>query len=273
MFRSEYVNCTLAGVTEHGEPVAFIAGKHQQNFPYYTPQSKWDSVLLLIGGEAYAISDRELPGLAFELDLRAGRGTAHLRFAGPLRARDGRRTAGALHLVAAFRRFPAYHLGKPFPASWLPGLAWTPYQLQAAPGAEGRVEVAGVSRAVSRWGGQLEHGAFASLPSRRIAIAYDYVALACPAYAHVTFSTYPLDGGGPVGKALCWYLARTAATEITLEDGVLHAGNPRGAGRDLAVIRTDTVDLGLADLDRQLVSASDEGGTPLLGLREVFHRK
>jgi hypothetical protein len=59
---------------------------------------------------------------------------------------------------------------------------------------------------------------------------------------------------------------------ITLADGALQQGNGRGADRDrVQVILSDTVHLGPADLDRQLVSSTDADGTPLLGLREIFH--
>ena len=39
------------------------------------------------------------------------------------------------------------------------------------------------------------------------------------------------------------------------------------------VIVSDKVDLGFADLDRQLIKATDSGGRPAYGLREIFTAK
>src|SRR5215468_1981003 len=155
------------------------------------------------------------------------------------------------------------------------GMAWTPYQLT---GERGRVRVDGTELALDGICGVCERGQLTNLRAPAFAIAYDYVAVACPGddgYGLIDFTSHALHSDSVLGRALDWYLRKSASVLLTIEPGKLTDGNPRGVDippqDDPAVLRFENaVDLGPAVVRRQMIETRDRAGRVLYGLREIF---
>jgi hypothetical protein len=265
-----YTNLTLAGSLVGGGPLALVAGTHGPNFPYFHPASQWDSVLLLAGHDPYAISAREIEGLSFNVDDGSGQRDGHIEFEGVVHDAAGRSVEVEVSLPVKSTGFRTFQLGRPLGIRFLPGATWRPFHLGAAPG--GYVVIDGHRHEVEGFQGHLETGRLRTPRGERFAVVYDYVALASEAYAYVSFVIRPLRPVGVFARVLAAILARFATTELTFVDGNLFEGDARGAsGSQLNVLISDTIDVGPADLNRQLVRGTDTAGTTQHGLREVFH--
>ena len=293
-YRSEYVNVTLAGRTREGEPFAVALGKHGPSFPFFTPESEWDHVLVMVDGSGWAASARDLPALAITsgdspskpiADTQRGEATARIAFAGRARGASGASVDLAFEFRFAPVPFPAHHLVRPYDADAGPGMRWQPFFL-----ATGEGDLALGSRRIGCRAccGELERGDLVGFRSPRLAFTYDYecLAFADPAatpassYAYVHFVGHALRPRGAFGRGLERYLARSATAELTLTPdrapapaGDAHGVGPRSGADPRAVLATDAVDLGLATLERQIVRASDRSGRELYGLREIFTPK
>ena len=271
MYQSRYVNATVAGTTSNGDPFALIAGKHDQNFPYFDRKSKWDDMLLLVGGDAFVATGRELP----ELAIGTRTGTTTIKVRGNARRVNGTLAAIDLSLTFADVRFAAEQLGRRYDfldIDVIPGMRWQPHQLRAAGGS---VSVDGVARSLGAIGGELETGELTNLRAPELAQAYDYVAIATRDYSHVTFVAHALHRDGVLGKLIDWYMTSFASVTLTLDHGNRRDGNVMGVDTaNLVVLAHDLVDLGPATIDRQLVrTAPDRQGRIGYGLREVFAAK
>ena len=285
-FESRYENLTLAGRTRDGAPFALIAGQHGPHYPYLTPQSTWDSVLLLAGGSGYAISARHLPSLRLAVDLAAPASAGLVSYDGEARRADGVSAHVSFDLGVQLTRFDAHHLGRPYDLLHLgvgPGMRWQPFALRGARGAGDRLVVDARTFEPAAWFGELERGTAVNFRARRFAFAYDYLCVAHAAqarlssYAHVHFVSHALHRDGAFGRLLDAYLIRTASVETTLVGGATapRPGNGQGVrapdrADSAGVIVSDVIDLGLARLERQLVRATDASGREAFGLREIF---
>lgn len=283
-FETSYVNLALAGESELGD-FALVAGSHEADFPYWETEP-WDNGLLYLGGEGYQFTQRiNGEALAVEVDVRDQEpATGTIRYEGTMvRVSDGSAVQVVLDIPVSVRAYDARHLGKPYvfldlrSAERVPGMRWRPFEITSA---GGNVEIDGAPEEVSGVHGELEHGVVANLRAPELAFSYDYVSLARPGpdgYAFVDFVSHPLYRRGILGRVLDWYLTRYASASLTLQQGQ-HEGNIHGVTRPpqddpTVVLFENVVDLGLADLHRQMIRTRDELGEPLYGLREIFEPK
>jgi hypothetical protein len=281
LYRASYVDLVLAAETERGT-LALVAGSHERGFPYAETQP-WDHCLLLVGDAGYTFTGRT-QGAALRLDLDlehpAPRGT--IRFSGEMRrASDGKPVQLELEIAVALSPFPTRLLGECYnflELDGLLGLRWTPYELS---GELGTLRIDGAELPLSRIRGACERGTLTNLKAREFAIKYEYVGLACAddaGYGVINFTAHALLDDGLLGRALDWYLNKSASALLTIEAGKLTDGNPRGAycppQDDPAVtLFESSVDLGPAVLQRQMIRTRDRSGRTLHGLREIFTAK
>src|SRR6185436_9544597 len=92
------------------------------------------------------------------------------------------------------------------------------------------------------------------------------------------FTSHALHPEGAIGSAVDLYLRKTASAKLTIEAGVLTDGNQHQVysppqGDPKVVLFEDTVDLGPAVLQRQMIKTTDAAGATLYGLREIFTAK
>jgi hypothetical protein len=283
-YRASYVDLVVAGSCERGT-VTLVAGSHTRSFPYFETEP-WDNCLLQIGDAGYTFTGRiQGAALRFEFDVDAAAPRGAIRFSGEMRrASDGAAVAIELDLPIALAPQPTRKLGESYNVLELEGmlgLAWTPYALTGEPGRGARVRIDGAELAISDLRGSCERGVLTNLRARELAIAYDYLAVACPGddgYGVIQFTSHALHRGGVIGGAVDWYLRSSASASMTIDRGGLRDGNPRGVYRppdgDPAAVRFETeVDLGPAVLKRQMVETRDRAGRALFGLREIFVAK
>jgi hypothetical protein len=280
-YRASYIDLVLGADTARGT-LSLVAGSHTQGFPYFDTEP-WDNCLLLIGDTGYRFTGRA-PGAAlrFEFDLGHPAPRGAIRFDGEmLRASDGQAVRIELEIAVALAPQPTRMLGQSYNFLELdgaPGMAYTPYALS---GEAGHVRVAGAELALAHVRGACERGALTNLKARDFAIRYDYVGVACPGddgYGVIDFMSHTLYDGGLLRRALDRYLVRSASAVMTLERGALSDGNPRGVycpppDDPEVVVFEDTIDLGPATLQRQMIETHDRTGRSLHGLREIFTAK
>lgn len=278
IYRASYVDLVLGAESERGT-VALVAGAHTRNFPYFDTEP-WDNCLLRIGDDGYTFTGRA-PGasLRFEFDVDAAAPRGKIWFDGEMRrARDGALVPIELDIAVALAPLPTRLLGESYnflELDGMVGLAWTPFALS---GEHGSVRVDGHEVALAGIRGGCERGRLTNLRAHAFAIKYEYVAVACPGddgYGLIHFTSHALHGDGVLGKALDWYLRRSASALLTIERGKQTDGNPRGVYSppqdDPAVVRFENeVDLGPAVLRRQMIETRDQSGRRLYGLREIF---
>lgn len=278
VYHASYVNLVLGACSERGT-VTLVAGSHTRNFPYFETLP-WDNCLLQIGDAGYTFTGRVTgAALRLELDLEAAEPRGAIRFTGEMRrAGDGAAVAIELDIAIALTPYPTRLLGEPcsfLQLDGMLGMAWTPYQLT---GERGRVRVDGAELALDGICGVCERGQLTNLRAPAFAIAYDYVAVACPGddgYGLIDFTSHAPHAGSVLGRALDRYLRRSASVLLTIEPGKLTDGNPRGVDappqEDPAVVRFENeVDLGPAVMRRQMIETRDRAGRVLYGLREIF---
>jgi hypothetical protein len=197
------------------------------------------------------------------------------------RASDGKPVQIQLSIAIALSPMPSRLLGEAYnflELDGLLGLRWTPYALA---GDSGTVRVAGAEIAIGKIHGACERGVLTNLKARELAIKYDYVAVACPGddgYGFIQFTSHALFADTVMGKALDWYLRKSASATLTVDGNQLTDGNARGvispAQDDAAVVVFEAeVDLGPATLKRQMIETRDRTGRLLHGLREIFTAK
>lgn len=120
-----------------------------------------------------------------------------------------------------------------------------------------------------------------NLKAQDFAIKYEYVGVACPGddgYGLVSFTSHTLFNGTILSEVLDGYLRRSASALMTIENGKVTDGNPRGvyspSQEDPGVVLFENqVDLGPAILQRQMIKTRDKTGRLLHGLREIFTAK
>ena len=247
LYCSRYANLVLAGVTGAGERFALVAGKHGPQFPYDTPESEWDQLLLLCGDERLIASARTLPELTIDLSGEGPvRGSGALRFEGTMRRVDGGDARVSLHVALDMTRFEALLLGGLIPGLDVrlnPGLRWQPSQLIGVEGCQS-VTIDGEPRRIEASSGEIEHGEMTGIVGSRLAVVYDYVCLA-PAdtrepYAYVDFVSHALRPTGLLGRALEHHLVTNATAKMTLLGGEKCEGNVKDARTDgLVVVLSD----------------------------------
>lgn len=266
LYRSSYLNSTIALRTDDGDLIGLVAGKHQRYFPYFHEQSKWDNLLLFHQGVGYAWSAKDIVALRIELIEPC---ESCIAFHGQHRGSDGR-----IHDLDFELRFDltpekSHALAKIIDHPWAPGMRWQPFFCTLLPG-KSRFVLDG--RAVSLLGGhgELERGELTNLTWRTFAVRYDYCCLAQPDAGHVIldFTTRSLTRRNHVERVLDQLLCRVAALSLRLPATKDDA--PRVVSEPQVLIE-DRVDLGLALLDRQLITVRDELNHELIGLREIFH--
>jgi hypothetical protein len=281
IYHASYVDLVLAAESERGT-VALVAGSHTRGFPYADTEP-WDNCLLLIGDDGYTFTGRT-PGaqlhLDFDVELQAPRGT--IRFEGEMRsACDGKPVQVELEIAIALAQLPARLLGESYnflELDGMVGMKYTPYELS---GELGKLRVAGVEVALDGIRGACERGVLTNLQAHDFAIRYEYVGVACPGddgYGLIHFTSHTLFDGGLLRSALDCYLRRSASAFMTIERGKLTDGNPHGVysppqDDPAVVLFENTVDLGLAVLQRQMIATRDRAGRVLHGLREIFTAK
>ena len=278
-FDSEYVNMAMAGETGSGD-FALIAGSHDADFPYWGTQP-WDNGLLLVAGEGYHFTHRtQRVALVIDANLGQEHGSGEIRYQGLMeRASDGEQVEVDLSIPMKLTRFGIYQLGKRYnflDCEKIPGMSWQPFQIEAETATvqiEGSdpIEITGIN-------GELENGIVSNLRAADFALSYDYVSVAAPGdngYGFVDFVSHPLYRNGVLGDILEWYMVRYASESLTLYDGQVYDGNafdvyrpPQGDAT--VVLFENNVDLGLANLRRQMIATTDSWGTTLYGLREIF---
>jgi hypothetical protein len=281
LYRSEYLDLVIAAESDAG-PIALVAGTHTHDFPYAGTEP-WDNCLLLVGSDGYTFTARENgPALSIDFDQDAEVTSGDVRFQGTMRrARDGASTEIEFEFPIDFVRFPERLLGEPYNFLDLPGLIgmqWTPWQMS---GASGHVRVDGSEVPVRGVRGAVERGRLTNLRAHDFAIQYDYLAVAKPGdrgYGIIEFTSHALHPEGVIGRAIDFYLRKTASAQLTIESGLLvdddvhGVYNPPHADASV-VLFEEVVDLGMASLQRQMIRTHDEGGNSLLGLREIFTAK
>jgi hypothetical protein len=251
-------------------------------------------MLLKVGEEHLCFTEMDQ---ASALNVRVGTGDTGLpevriRFAGEMTsATTGQKVAVELDIPATLARHRLRRFGKPsrwlrsIASSWtspdlvgrdiLPGLRWQPFSLTSG---SGSVKLRGETIPVTHIHGELEEGHLTNLNTRRLAISYDYVAVAAPGpegYAFVDFTSHSLHPTGALGRLMEWYARSTGSDSLTLTPEQELSANPHGVQRpassDSSVLLFETrVDLGLASLRRQMIQTVDSRGRPLFGLREIF---
>ncbi len=280
-YQTSYQNLSVAGdSTEGAGPVVLIAGSHEQNFPYWGT-APWDNGLLLFGGEGYHFTHRTL-GQALELIFDVNPTYGWIYYQGEMtRASDQAVVEAKIYFTVRITEFETFNQGTPLnllTSSKIPGMRWQPVGLTAG---WGTACIDEQCLSVQDINGELERGQFTNLKSPKLAIAYDYVCLAKPGpqgYAFVDFVSHPLDDSGILGNLLDKYLVKTASESFTLQNDQLHDGNVydvyRPAQTDAEVVLFEnSVDLGLANLRRQMIAANGQNGDVLYGLREIFEKK
>jgi hypothetical protein len=278
IYRGGYVDLVLSAESERGV-VVVVAGSHTRSFPYFDTEP-WDNCLLRIGDTGYTFTGRTQGAqLHFELDMESAEPRGRLRFSGEMRrASDGQPVQIDFAIAIALAPLPTRLLGETYnflELDHLLGLRWTPYALA---GDHGTLRVAGAEIAVGKIRGACERGELTNLKPRELAIKYDYVGVACPGddgYGFVQFTSHALFDDSVMGKALDWYLRKSASAVLTIEGDKLVDGNPRGVisprQDDAAVVMFENeVDLGPAVLKRQMIETRDGTGRALYGLREIF---
>lgn len=268
LYRSSYLNSTVAVRTADRGLVGLVAGKHERHFPYFHEQSEWDNLLLHVDGVDYAYSTRDIAALRMELDEHQAR----IAFAGELRGRDEQPHSVDLELVFALEPGDMYPQGRIWDWSFLPGMRWWPFFLALTP-EHSRLIIDGCALALQRGCGELERGEMTNLTLRSFAFRYDYCCLAAPDADYVTidFATRALTRRTVLERIIDRYLRRTAQLELNLGPGSAPGQPACEPPGDVEVLVEDRVNLGLAWLDRQLVRTRDARGHTLVGLREIFH--
>jgi hypothetical protein len=278
IYHASYVNLVLSAHSERGT-VTLVAGSHTRSFPYFETEP-WDNCLLEIGDAGYTFTGRVTgTALRFEFDLDAAEPLGAIRFLGEMRrASDGAAVAIELDIAIALTPYPTRLLGEPYNFLKLDGMlgtAWTPYQLT---GERGRVRIDGAELALDGICGVCERGQLTNLRAPAFAITYEYVAVTRPGgdgYGLINFTSHALHHDSVLGRALDWYLRKSASVLVTIEPGELTDGNPHGVyippQDDATVLRFENeVDLGPAVLRRQMIETRDRAGRALHGLREIF---
>jgi hypothetical protein len=295
-FQSVYINLGLAGKSEQGD-VALVAGTHSENFPYFET-APWDNGLLLVGNEGYHFTQRtQGKYLTIAVDPQQATQTGRISYRGPMiRASDNEEVEVEVNLPVQAVRFQAHQLGKPYKLfnelvqeigscdgldlDWVLGMRWQPFQLGSATEA-GSITIGQNRFRVDGIQGELEEGRTTNMRGDAFAFAYDYVALSRPGsdgYGFVDFESHALDAHGLLGKSLDWYARTTASASLTLNQNEDVPGNLFGVRRpsqsDASVVLFEnSVDLGLAVLQRQMIKTTDDEGAALYGLREIFTKK
>lgn len=268
LYRSTYCNSTVVLRAAGARTIAIVAGKHGPFFPYHHEKSQWDSLLLFLDGVGYACSAQTLIGL--QVSLR-GQTTARIAIHDILQGSDGKRRAFAVDLCFEASPCPVYTPGKLIDWRFIPGLRWQPFHLVLRP-EKSRFRVAGKTLPLVHGAGEIEQGELVNLRWRSFAFRYDYLCVIPPGTSHVRvdLATRSLTRQNPVERAVDWLLRRTGRYSLDLGPDATAENRPRAA-RGIEVLVEDRVDLGPAVLDRQLISARDQRGGKLLGLREIFH--
>lgn len=281
IYRGSYVDLVLAAESERGT-VALVAGSHTKGFPYFDTEP-WDNCLLLLGDAGYTFTGRmHGAALRFEFDIEQPNPRGTIRFDGEmLRVSDGAPVRIELEIAIALSALPTRLLGESYNFLELDGalgMKYTPYQLS---GELGRVRLAGADIALANIRGACERGILTNLKAQDFAIKYEYVGVACPGddgYGLVSFTSHTLFNGTILSEVLDGYLRRSASALMTIENGKVTDGNPRGvyspSQEDPGVVLFENqVDLGPAILQRQMIKTRDKTGRLLHGLREIFAAK
>ncbi|MFC1522205.1 hypothetical protein ACFL6Y_07330 [Elusimicrobiota bacterium] len=271
-YKSSYINSSIAARDSNGNIFGIVAGKHEKNFPYYHPKSEWDNVLIYVNNIGYALSDTDIAKLFVEHNG----GSVRIAFKGELIGADGQARDLDIDLALKAREGKIYQLGKRFnvlDVDYIPGLKWQPSELTLVPG-KSLVSVNGEKINLVSGKGEVEKGWLVNLKWKKFAFRYDYKAMADPdgSYSFVDFTTHALNPDTWMIKILDKY-AQWSASEVLTMNGKTEEGNLFGVQAEAKVLVEDRVDLGLAWLDRQLVSSVDAQDRTLVGLREIFTAK
>ncbi len=280
-YEASYVNMGLAAQSPFGD-IALIAGSHDKDFPYWRTQP-WDNGLLYLEwqGRGYTFTHRT-QGIALQLPVSTSGEITSTRviYQGTMvRDDDGQEISVSIDIPVTIARFPAYQEGKRYnflDCEKIPGMRWQPFSLT---GDSGTIAVAD-EEPVSVHGirGELEYGVLANLRAEEFGIAYDYVNVVRPGhdgYAFVDFVSHPLFNEGILGSVLDWYMVKYASETVTVLDQYLYEYNRYDVVRpqqwDASVVLFEnSVDLGPANLRRQMIKTKDASGAWLYGLREIF---
>jgi hypothetical protein len=281
-FKSVYLNLGIAGQSDKGD-VALIAGSHSKDFPYYGTEP-WDNGLLLVDGEGYFFTHRRQGEyLTIDLDTHSEVSDGQILYSGPMiRSSDNAEVRVTISFPIHATQMRARQLGKQYnflDIEEIPGMRWQPYLMEGATGSVqiGEDEVV----QVKNLRGEIEEGITSNLRAEEFAFSYDYISVARPGedgYAFVDFVSHALDPESTIGALLEPIISLAASASVTLENGEDIKGNVHDVRRpsqsDSSVVLFETsVDLGLADLRRQMIQTQDGDGKMLYGLREIFEKK
>ena len=279
---TEYANSAMSARTTAGQAVALVAGRHGQNFPYFHPKAMWDSVLLVVDDKAWNATASKLSG--FHISLPKSGSRIRLYLSATMSGPGGKKVPVLfdLHLDGSYHKKEYLGVDLSFlPGSPKAGMSWQPVFLSLAASPASTIHIDGAKPIkLSSLAGELELATLNHLKDSGLAFRYDYVALASAdkGYAYVNFVAHALYPKTVVGGLLEAAVSPVMKREITIKGASAYSGNSYGipAGVLTAggkILANHKVDLGLADLDRQLVKVNDKDGAPAWGLREVFSAK
>lgn len=279
-YSAEYANMVVVAEDDSGQRMVMVAGRHSKHQPYFQKGEPWDDVLLAFGETALTVSGSELAGFEVAFDDVAG--WLHLYL--DLEMIDPMRTevhvSADLSLDATFH--PAEFFGLDLGESGDKALGMTHRPAFLSLGSSPSVIAVGSGPAtkLTSCTGELELGHINYATDPGMAYTYDYVCLVCPqkGYVYLHFAGHALSPEGPFGELFEELLAKSMAQEITMQGGTVLQGRPDGLPDDLfstagIVLVSRVQDVGLADMERQIVQLQAADSTPVWGLRELFEAK
>lgn len=280
-YSSEYLSMVIVAEDDSGQQMVLVAGRHSKHQPYFQKQEPWDDVLLVYGGTALTTAGPELPGFEVAFDDAAGWVRVYLDLEMTDSGGAAVPVAADLNLVAMF--LPAEFLGLDLGQSGDDALGMThrPAFLSGDAGSSSVVAVGDQPAvALTSYTGEFEVGSIDYVTDPGMAFKYDYVCLVCPGkgYVYLHFSGHALSPEGPFGEAFEELLSKSMVQEFTVEGGVVTKTRPDGLPEDLfttagTVLVSHTEDVGLADMERQIVQIEDADFGPVWGVRELFFAK
>ena len=189
LYRSGYLNAFLVGRLDDGRDFALAAGTHSRNYPYANPLSKWDDVLVVVGGDGYLVSGRRISSLGLALGPRD---VATVFYSGRATSPSGASVQLDFHFNLFARQYPARPQGVGVRYVLL-GLLWQPALVVGT----GSLTIHDQRAQIPHVVGEMERGSLTNMRSRFFQFGYEYLAVAradVPA-AYVEFRSYALHGG------------------------------------------------------------------------------
>ena len=279
-YTSEYLNAVVAAEAGGKPALALVAGRHGKYFPYFEKKESWDSLLLSAGTSTLQVEEEAAAGFHLWFDAEAGK--ARIYYHGTMAGSDGTAVTALvdLHLDARFEPEQLFGVTGGEGEDFL-GMSHRHAFLALSSTAASTLRVGdGPVIELSSLAGEMELGKMHYMQDPGAAFRWDYLcaASATGGFAYLRFAGHALNPDAPGGDMIENLIGKGMQVEVTLDATGTQEGNPKGLAGDLllsggGLLAEQTVDLGLAEITRQLLVAADANGNDVYGLREIIKAK